>query len=130
MADQSERIKRRKLSNNSWKETTWDGCIQTTTAFQAHENKLYVETKQPGRNAVLEDNKRLRSLSRDHTTLRRGLSIPEEDFGTVCERYPLLLKGTPDEKKQAMSQIMAAWPEYVIIEHTPKYFSVPGGING
>jgi hypothetical protein len=117
-------VRRSRLSRNSWKETTSDGLIKTTMAFQAHEDKLYIQTEQENRDEILEHNKRLRAYSKDHTRFRRGLDIPEEDFGMVIGRFPDLVKGTPDEKRKAMSEVMATWPEYVVIEYNPKYHAV------
>lgn len=120
-----DRVKRRNLSRNSWKESSSDGVIQTDVAFQAHEDKLYVQTHQPNKRAILENNRKLESISDRHTKLARGVRIPEEDFGPLCSRYPELLTGTPEEKQQALTRIMQAYPEYVVIRHTNKYHSVP-----
>ena len=110
------------LGNRKWKHKTSDGVIQTETVFQPHENKLYVETTQPNKTAILRNNQRLANQSRDHREIRRGLRIPEEDFPIVCERYPDLIKGTREEQQAAMGKIMEMHPEYVVVQYQRKYF--------
>lgn len=110
------------LGNSGWKIKQTDGVIQTDTVYQPSEKRMYVHTHQPNRDAILRHNQRLASISRDHKDLKRGLRIPEEDFPMICERYPGLIRGTPEERQNALTKVMAAHPEYVIIHHTKRLF--------
>ena len=110
------------LGNRHWRQKTSDGVIQTETVFQPHENRLYVNTTQPNKNQILKNNHDLKKQSRDHTKIKRGLRIPEEDFGVICNRYPLFIRGTPEEQQAAMGEIMRRHPEYVIVDYTQRCF--------
>ena len=120
----AELIKRNKLGNRHWRESHGDGVIKTEMAYQPSEGKLYVETTQPNKRAILENNRRLASLSDRHTTQRRAIRIPEEDFPMVVKKWPTIVKGTNEERQQALTQIMAAHPEWAIIKFVPKYHEV------
>lgn len=126
---QSDLRRRRRLGNRHWRESHGDGVIRTELAFQPHEDKLYIETSQPNKRAILENNRKLAQLSGDHKDLARGLRIPEEDWPTVIIRWPNLVRGTQDERREALTQVMAAHPEWVIIRHTRRSFPVSGGTN-
>lgn len=110
------------LGNRHWREKRSDGVIQTETVFQPHESKLYVNTTQPNKAAILKKNHALKRQSGDHTKIKRGLRIPEEDFGAICARYPKFIKGTREEQQAAMGEIMRLHPEYVIVDYTKRYF--------
>jgi hypothetical protein len=118
----ADRVKRRRLSRNSWRESTTDGVIQTDFAFQASEDKLYVHTHQPNKVEILRQNARDAKYSADHRDLRRGVRIPEEDFGYVCRRWPGLVRGTLEERQKALSELMRAHPEWIRIKYTKKIF--------
>ena len=117
-------MKKNHLSRNSWKESHQLGELVQTQAFQAHEGKLYVETTQPSERAILEDNKRRRAVSDSHSIIRRGLRIPTIHLQKVAREFPELFKGTPDEQRSAMTRIMLAHPEWVQVQHTPKFHSI------
>lgn len=110
------------LGKRHWRQKQSDGVIATETVFQPHENKLYVNTTQPNRHAILKNNERLSRQSGDHRDLARGLRIPEEDFPMVCQRFPNLISGTREEQQAAMTQVMAAHPEFVVIKHRKRFF--------
>ena len=81
-----------------------------------------METHQPNKRQILEQAQRMRSVSNLHTQLKRGVRIPEDDFPAVVTRWPNIVRGTNEERQQALTAIMQAHPEWITIEHRRKFY--------
>lgn len=109
-----------KSSNQTWKETTSDGVIDTTIAHQASEGVIYHETKHnpAQRRKILEHNAALRKeqpfTKKFRKDYRAMLTIPEGDLGSLFKQYPDLNSSDRKLKLAAVEKLMKSHPEYVV----------------
>ena len=108
-----------KQNPNSNRQKQSDGVIDTTTAFQSSENRMYVEKghNPEARKKILQwnaDVKREMPLTpevmRKHKLI---LSIPEGDRPFLQQSYPDMLSTNMQDKANAYKQIATAFPEYI-----------------
>jgi len=111
-----------KSSNQTWKETTTDGVIDTTIAHQASEGVIYHETKHnpAQRRKILEHNAALRKeqpfTKKFRKDYRAMLTIPEGDFASLFAKYPDLNSTDRAIKLAAVKKLMQTHPEYVVYQ--------------
>lgn len=108
-----------KQNPNTNRQKQSDGVIDTTTAFQSSENRMYVETghNPESRKKILQFNADVkREMPLTPEVMRKYkliLSIPEGDRAILQQLYPDMLSTNMQDKSNAYARIAKAHPEYV-----------------
>jgi hypothetical protein len=102
------------------RKTSYDGVLKQEFATQAHEpGQVVVNTTQPDKNIILEQNKQIRDnkLQKDLGFGRRVACIPLEDLMVLRKKFPDL--NAKDGRTRA-----AAWARVLKDPSNKKYLTV------
>ena len=104
-----------RAGNNTWKRELFDGLLKTTHVYQAHENKIYCDWRQPSRRLVLDHVKRLQSnpsALKPEPELLGQLIIPVEDYKRIMRENPELQCNDAETRAKAWAAFLANNPQY------------------
>lgn len=101
-----------------------EGTRRLITAFQPHENKIYVQQDSAAYEKKLAKvNSQLRQVEqRKNGTIRLHLQMSEQDYEQLLLKYPVLHHGRREQRRKAWERVAKKRPDLAAMEFKPRLF--------